>query len=394
MKTILLVANDLHAPLYRELQAKYAVRFIAQVTTLRQAAALLKEGSQMPEAIILGHDLTPAGQAVEFVRRTQSSSTLRQTRVVALFDRNAAFLATELTGLARTLIFQESGPAELAAALEAEPVKVGRTVALTVINVKGGTGKTSLLTNLAGTLAERGLKTAILDADMVDGNVSQALGLAHSGQTLDKLAAEIGRGQAANQTLARYLVQRSDNLFVLPAPGRSDYEHDFLNEVTAGAIFNALVARRFDLVLVDMPGNVRSTPFIATLAAYPAAFFYLLYPTGRAFGQKGFAGTAQLIDGLDAAGRSRIVVYQNDDSHWTEKGMAEQWGLPVAGSIPHDPLVEQSQARGQTAAEFVAAQSGLLNRARRLVNQGSGQAYLRRLDQLAGWIIAHDLEVQ
>lgn len=68
---VMLVANEFYIPLYRELQAKYAVRFVAQVTTLTQAAGLLKNsnGLPQPEAIIFGHDLASSEQVIEFIRK-------------------------------------------------------------------------------------------------------------------------------------------------------------------------------------------------------------------------------------------------------------------------------------------------------------------------------------
>jgi len=393
MRQVMLVANNVYEPLYLELQTRYAVRFMAQVTTLRQAALLLNGQLPLPELVVFGPDLSPAGQVVEFVRKAQTSSALRPLKLVVLLDQNAAFLANELTGLAQTLVFQETTPASLAALLGAPPVRQGRTTALAVINVKGGTGKTSLLVNLGDALARRGLKTVVLDADVVDGNVAQALGLKSGEETLDRLGSEIARGQDVNQLIPRYLAQRRENLYVLPAPGRSDYHQDNLNEVTAGAIFNALVAQRFDLILIDLPGNVRATPFIATLAAYPHAYFYLLYPTGRAFGQKGFTGAAQIIHGLASQARSRVVVYDNGaaDETWSEQEFARQHNLPLAGVIPFDPLVEKSQRAGQTAAEYIAAQ-GSLFRARRAVSRfGGGRDYLASIDRMADWVQAQDI---
>jgi Mrp family chromosome partitioning ATPase len=394
MRQVMLVAHNVYAPLYLELQAKYAVRFMAQVTTLRQAALLLNGQATLPELVILGPDLSPAGQVVEFVRKAQTSSALRQVKFVVLLDQNAAFLAGELTGLAQTLVFQDTTPASLAALLNASPVRQGRTTALAVINVKGGTGKTSLLVNLGDALARRGLKTVLLDADVVDGNVAQALGLKSGDETLDRLGSEIARGREVNELIPRYLVQRRENLYVLPAPGRSDYNQDNLNEVTAGAIFNALVAQRFDLILIDLPGNVRATPFISTMAAYPHAYFYLLYPTGRAFGQKGFTGATQIVHGLASQERSRVVVYDSGTGGeaWSEPEFVRQHNLPVAGVIPYDPLVEQSQRAGQTAAEYVAAQ-GRMFQARRAVSRfsGGGRDYLAELEKLADWVQRHDL---
>lgn len=387
MKQLLLVAGDGYAPLYRELQAQYAVRFIAQATTLRQAAALLHPQLPQPDIVLLGHDLTPVGQVIDFVRKAQAAGP---RRMVVLLDQTAEFLTDDLAGIATPLLFQQTTPAGLAAALDAAPVRVGRTVALAVINVKGGTGKTSLLVNLAATLAGRGLKTVILDADVVDGNVAQALGLPPGDQTLERLGRDIGRGQDAAQLISQYLVQRQENLFVLPAPGRSDYGQDNLNEVTAGAIFNALIAARFDLILIDLPGNVRATPFIATMAAYPHAYFYLLYPTGRAFGQKGFTGATQIVHGLDSRARSRVVVYDQGGEPWSEAEFARQQQLPLAGVIPFDPTVELAQRAGQTAAEYSAAhRAGLLARAVNRLN--GGRDYLRSINALADWVQRHDL---
>lgn len=323
---------------------------------------------------------------------------MRNRRFIAVFDQNTAFLSDELTGSAHTMIYQQTTPEMLAGVLGATPVRTGRTAVLSVINVKGGTGKTSLLVNLAGTLAGRGLKTVVLDADAVDGNVAQALGLSSDVETLDRLGYDIILGGDANELITRYLTERSDNLFVLPAPGRSDFGHDNLNEVTATAIFNALIAQRFDVILVDLPGNVRSTPFVSTLATYPHAWFYLLYPAGRTFDQKGFTGAAQIVQGLNARDRSRIVVYDHaaTGEAWSSRELERQHGLPLAGWIPYDPVVEQSQRAGQTATEYVAVnQNRWLDRARRGINKlGGNQSYLEAIAQLGDWIINHDLEGQ
>ncbi len=396
--SVMLIANEFHTPLYRDFQARYAVRFVAQVTTLTQAAALLRNnnGLPQPEVIMFGHDLPSAEQVIEFIRKAQQTTTLRGLHFVVMLDQNTAFLSDELTGIAHPMIYQQTTPEMIATALDAAPVRVSQTAAISVINVKGGTGKTSLLVNLADNLVKRGLKIVMLDADVVDGNVAQALGLSSEVETLDRLGNEIAGGGDANQLLPRYLTERSENFFVLPAPGRSDFGHDFLNEVTTAAIFNALVAQRFDVILVDMPGNVRATPFIATMTAYAHAWFYLLYPTGRAFGQKGFTGAAQIVQGLDARERSRMVVYDHESASevWSAPELQRQYGLPLAGRIPYDPVVEQSQRAGKTVAEYIAIhKNGMFDRARRAVNKlNGGQNYLDAIAQLTDWIVRHDLK--
>lgn len=392
MRQVLFVTATQQARLYTGLQQGYAIR-PAAVPDLKMAATILQSSNgNLPDTVVLGHDLSPPNRTVAFVRRAMSASHLRNITWVVLLDRNVAFMRDELAGLARVLVFQETSVETLARAVGAQPTRVRHPLALAVANVKGGTGKTSLIVNLADALARRDLKTVILDVDVADGDVAQALGMPGSAPTIDKLAREIAGGGDTYTTLGRYLYERAPNLHVLPAPGRSDYGQDYLNEMTATAILNTLTAYRYDAILVDLPGNIRATPFTASLAAWPTTRFYLLYTPGYTFGLKGFNGTSQIVRGLGAHHRGRVVILESGDQSWSAaetKEIERTYGLPVAGVLPRDPLVEQSQASGKTMPEFLATQSGFSQMARRFGFDTGG--YTAAIEAVADWVIAHDL---
>lgn len=395
MQQVLFVTNAYHTtPLYSELQQRYAITSQGVASTLRMAATLLQAGENedIPTAVIFGPDLLPPTQTVQFIRKAINIPKLRPVKWIVLLDANVAFTGSDLAGVATSLIFQDVTADSLGAILEAQPVKIGHTTALTIVNTKGGTGKTTLIVNLADALARRNLKTVVLDADVADGNVGLALGAPPSAPTIDKLAGEIARGQDPGRLMSKYLYERGSNLYVLPAPDRRDYGQDNLNEVTAAAIFNALTAQRFDIVLVDLPGNVRATPFVTVLVGCSTAYFYILYTVGQSFGVKGFDGATQIVGGLGGRERTRMVIQEGREADaWSEAELGRAWQMPIAGKLPYDPLIERSQAAGQTIAEYMAAQKGLTAQVSRGLSRLGGRDYRTAVENLADWIIKNDL---
>ncbi len=389
MRQVLFVTNAYHSPLYIELQQGYDIRAFGMATNLRTAAAMLQNnGGQLPDVVLLGHDLSPPDKTVAFIRKAMRMSPLRDLTWIVLIDQNIIFTAADLSGLAKTFVFQKVTVNDLAAAIGGNPLKTEHSVALAIVNTKGGTGKTSVVVNLADNLARKGLRVALVDADVADGNVSMALKLPPSALSIDDLARKISRGEDAYQIIQNYLYEYSHNLFVMPAPDRRDYEHDYLNEMTAAAIFNAIKDERFEVILMDLPGNVRATPFIPVLAANSDAYFYLLYPVNQTFGIGGFKGAAEIISGLNIRDRARMIVIEttNESRRWSEAELQRDWQMPLAGVLPYDPAVERSQLAGQTVAEYVeSSKKGMLSKL-----AGSNR-FLNEIDRLSDWFAENDL---
>lgn len=382
---VLFITSVYRSPLYNDLQQNYAVETAGVAPNFKTAVQLLMP-DDLPEAVIIGHDMLPPDQTVEFVRKAMSQSKLRDLKWIVLLDRNAAFVQSELQGLCNTVVFQDTTAANLADLLKARTLQSKQTTALAVLNIKGGTGKTSMIVNLADALARQGLQTVIIDADVADGNVALALSMPPAAPTIDKMAREIAQGKEAHRIIEHYLYKHNDNLYILAAPDRRDYDQDFLNEVSATAIFNAITARRFEVILIDLPGNVRATPFTTVLAEQPCTYFYLLYPVGQTFGVKGFDGAMQIVSGLGARDRARIVALERRDGDpWSESELQRAWQIPVVGKLPYDASVEKSQTAGQTIFDWQQAQKGIMSK---LVG---GPPYLKAIEDIARWIVTHDL---
>ena len=392
MREVLFVTTKTYPDsLYSRAQQGYALH-TAVVPNLRMAASILQDqAGAPPEVVVLGHDLSPPNQVIAFVRRAMSAPALRDIVWIVVLDQNIAFLGEELAGQARVMVFQETQPGHLADAIGAQATKTDRTVVISAVNIKGGTGKTSLTINLADALAEQDLKTIVVDADVADGDVAEALGVPSSAPTIDKLARELAQSSRdPHQLLAQYIYERSPNLHVLPAPGRSDYGQDYLSEVTAKAILDALTTHHYDVVLVDLPGNIRGTPFTATLAGWSTCRFLLLYPTGYTFGIKGFNGGFQILTSLNAQGRSQIVVVENGDEPWSKSELEREYGLPVAATLPFDPLVEKSQAVGKTVRELEPGRRGVIRLSRLVEKLGGTSRYNDMVNYLAARVMDSD----
>jgi CO dehydrogenase nickel-insertion accessory protein CooC1 len=308
-----------------------------------------------------------------------------------VLDQNIAFMGEELAGLAQVMVYQDIHPDQLADAIGAQATKTERTVVISTVNIKGGTGKTSLTINLADALARQDLKTIIIDADVADGDVAEALGVPSSALTIDKLARELAQSSGdPHQLRSQYIYERSPYLHVLPAPGRSDYGQDYLNEVTAKAILDALTTHHYDVVLVDLPGNIRGTPFTATLAGWSNCRFLLVYPTGYTFGLKGFHGGYQILASLGVQCRSQIVIVENGDESWSKGELEREYGLPIATTLPYDPMVEKSQAMGKTVRELEPQRQSVLGFGRFMEKLGRTASYSHAMKALAQKVMSPD----
>ena len=180
-----------------------------------------------------------------------------------------------------------------------------------------------------------------------------------------------------------YIHEQNPYLHAIPAPGSSHYGQDYLNEVTVGAILGGAVNQGYDVILIDMPGNMRATPLTGALASWPQTLFYLLYTPGYTFGLEGFARAAQIVSGLSARERARIVVLEHDQSPYARTEIEREWTFPVVGVLPFDPLVEESQRLGLSVRGYLEQKGGLARLGLGLSGQGGyAAAALKLADQI------------
>src|ERR687885_759498 len=131
---------------------------------------------------------------------------------------------------------------------------------VTVFSPKGGTGKTSISTNLAASLAKHaGKRTLLLDLDLQFGDAAIMLGLEPEKTIYDLVVAP---GELDSEKLAGYTTRHTSGLEVLPAPLRPE-DAELVTEAKLGRLLE--VAREaYDVIVVDTSPFFHG-PMLATL---------------------------------------------------------------------------------------------------------------------------------
>ena len=152
-----------------------------------------------------------------------------------------------------------------------EGLSVPRTIAF--LNKKGGVGKTSTVHHLAGTLARRGLRCLLIDADP-QASLTQGLLGPEVAEELDPRETIAAIFDDSGAIPARSLVRPTafNGLFLLPGSEAAEryndpnpWESGMRQFVLRDAITEA--SDGFDLVLIDCPPHIQLWAWSALVAA-------------------------------------------------------------------------------------------------------------------------------
>jgi pilus assembly protein CpaE len=220
--------------------------------------------------------------------------------------------------------------------------KEGSTVV--VIAPKGGTGKTSVMTNLAIVLSQQFPKEVVLvDLDLQFGGVCETLVTEplHTIADAARLTPDAGRAP-----IKGLLTSRGD-LFILAAP-RSPEEADELDAELVANVVQTL-ASEFKWVLVDTPGGIAEP----TIAVLENATDTLLLLSEDVLSLRAMEITIGLLDRLDFTKSARTLILNRANSRAGLSALAieEFLGTRVDVAIPSSRQVPAALNRGQPFTE-------------------------------------------
>lgn len=216
-----------------------------------------------------------------------------------------------------------------------------------VMSGKGGVGKSSVTVNLAAALAERGLRTGILDVDIHGPSVPNLLAL-RGGIEADADGALLPA--AWNERLhvisMDSLLEDRDQAILWRGPKKSSAIRQFLSDVAWGDL---------DFMVIDSPPGTGdehmtvlktipealclmvTTPQEISLADVRKAVNFLQHAESRVL------GVVENMSGLSCPHCGReIDLFQKGGG----RKLAEQYGLPFLGAIPLDPATVVSADQG------------------------------------------------
>lgn len=121
----------------------------------------------------------------------------------------------------------------------------------TVTSVKGGTGKTTTLLNLAGIFEKRKMKTLIVDLDLYSGGIAVSLNI-NVEQDLFRLMDDLNNNRFQN--LDDYIVAYDEYIDVIPAP-KDPRTASKINSKYLQVIYSK-AKLKYDVILVDTNHNL------------------------------------------------------------------------------------------------------------------------------------------
>jgi ATP-binding protein involved in chromosome partitioning len=234
------------------------------------------------------------------------------------------------------------------AAPRVNPFTDSRTRVLAVASGKGGVGKSSVTTNVAVALAQRGKRVAAVDADVWGFSMPRMLGIAHPPGLIDDV---IVPPQAHGvKLISMGFFAREDQAIIWRGPMLHKALEQFLTDVYWGEL---------DYLLVDMPPGTGDVS-LSMSQFIPRAELIVVttpQPAAQRVAQRA-AAMAEKVD-LDVIGVvENMSWFTGDDGRRYELfgsggglELAEHLGVPLLGQVP---LVPALRVGGDEGAPIVA----------------------------------------
>jgi len=210
---------------------------------------------------------------------------------------------------------------------------------ITVFSAKGGVGKTTVSTNVAGELASDGSHVLLVDLDLAFGDVAICLGISPERSMTDIVAMS---GHLDQQGLSSVVVRHDSGLDVVCAPS-SPAEADHIPAATVTELLQ-VAKGLYDYIVVDTPPAFDEH----VLAAFDMSDVSILLATLDVPAVKNLRLTLDTLDLLGHPRESWVVVLNRANSKvgLTIEDVATALHRPIAVQIPSSVSVPAAANRG------------------------------------------------
>ncbi|MDO1450750.1 ParA family protein [Rhodocytophaga aerolata] len=171
---------------------------------------------------------------------------------------------------------------------------------ITVLNMKGGVGKTSSVINISAILKEKGNKVLLIDLD-AQANLTQGLGISDD---LDKTTYTLLRRDFKIEEV----IYKKDGIDIIPSSiDLSVADLELSSRTLRELILQNLlepVKNKYDYILIDCPPNLG----LLTINAIAASDYYLIPLQAEYFALRGLVKLIEAIDFIRSETRTNIQL--------------------------------------------------------------------------------------
>ncbi len=221
---------------------------------------------------------------------------------------------------------------------------------IAVMSGKGGTGKTTVAVNIAQTLADKGYKVGILDADITGPNVPLMMGLENAQLMVqDKMIipAEVGNIKVASM---EFFLEDKSRAIIWRGPLKIKGLKQLIGDVLWGEL---------DFLIVDLPPGSSDEPLSIVqtikdlegmvIVTTPQAVSLLDITKSINFAEVTkvpVLGIVENMSGFKCSHCGEITyIFAKDGG----KNVAEKMGIPFLGAVPLIPKICESGDKGTPA---------------------------------------------
>ena len=217
------------------------------------------------------------------------------------------------------------------------------TQVITILSPKGGSGKTTMSSNLAVTMAKQHPGDVVLvDLDLQFGDVSHALRILPEFTLADATEA------TADSTALKAFLTHRDPLYAMCAPDRPEQADD-ITPAIVGSILDQL-STSFPIIIIDTPAGLEECTIEAIDRSTDLVFVSSTdVPSVRAIQKE-----IEILDRMGITGPTRHLVMNRSDAKvgLDPKDISITTGLSVSASIPSSRQIPIAMNRGVPLVEL------------------------------------------